>query len=74
MTRHGHQVRTKREGERSAEWPYTQEKTGALSCDGWSSIVLERLLWLIGTIWPRWPETEPVTVLCRLTAASNHHS
>ena len=37
-------------------------------------VVLERLLWLIGTIWPRWPETEPVTVLCRLTATSNHHS
>ena len=63
MTRHGQQARTKREGERSAGWPYTQGKTGALSCDkqyGWSSC--SRAATVVNkTVWPRWPETEPVT-------------
>ena len=73
MTRHGHQVRTKRERERSAGWPHTQGKTGALPCDkqyGWSSCLRTATV-VIVTIWPRWPETEPVTHrnICRSAAS-----
>jgi len=38
--------------------------SGALSCDkqyGWSSCLRTAIV-VIGTIWPRWPETEPLTV------------
>jgi len=58
------QTRSQSGRENARPGGHTQRQTGALSCDkqyGWSSCLRTATV-VIGTIWPRWPETEPVTM------------